>query len=139
MSFRKRKELIDLELDFYKKEKLFEINSEIKHLDLTRQTKLFEVDKEIEAYRNKRQKELTDIAKKCYEELGQHEHNYHSSLEKRGIEVAKLEAKKEDLEEIIEVKDKLLQTKDEEIKRLNELLVLLIKQPHPSTTIQQLK
>lgn len=128
-NIRKQKELIDREVELYKKEKFLSI------------------DKTIEDYRFKRQSEIQDIAKRCQEELGKYEHTYHYTKEQKGIELAKLEAKNEALaevvkarEEVIKADQNLLNSKDAEIKRLNEIITLLIKeQPKHTTTIQQLK
>lgn len=128
-NIRKQKELIDREVELYKKEKFLS------------------VDKTIEDYRFTRQSEIQDLAKRCHEELGQYEHDYHWTKEQKGIELAKLEAKNEALaevvkarEEVIKADNNLLQSKDAEIKRLNEIVTLLIKeQPKHTTTIQQLK
>src|SRR5258706_6917842 len=65
----KRKELIDREVDLYKREKFFEI------------------DKQLEDYLLKRQSEMVDMAKKCHEQLGVYEHNFHQTKEIRGIEL----------------------------------------------------
>lgn len=128
-NIRKQKELIDREVELYKKEKLLS------------------VDKTIEDYRFKRQSEIQDLAKRCQEELGEYEHTYHYAKEQKGIELAKLEAKAEALSqvvnargEVIKADQNLLDSKDAEIKRLNEIVTLLIKeQPKHTTTIQQLK
>jgi hypothetical protein len=128
-NIRKQKELIDREVELYKKEKFLS------------------VDKTIEDYRFKRQSEIQDLAKRYHEELGRYEHDYHWTKEQKGIELAKLEAKNEALaevvkarEEVIKADNNLLLSKDAEIKRLNEIVTLLIKeQPKHTTTIQQLK
>jgi len=119
-NIKKEKELIDREVKLYREEKFLEI------------------EKSIETYRADRNREMEDIAKRCAKELGSHEHNYHHTLELRGIENAKLEAKKETLTEIVEANKKLMDAKDAEIKRLYDLLsMLIVKQP--STIIQQHK
>lgn len=121
----KNEELIDRELEIYKKEKLLAI------------------DIDIEAYRNRRQTEVQDLAKRCHEELGVYEHTYHSAKETKGIEIAKLEAKKEALEEVVKSReevvkadDNLLKSKDAEIKRLSDIVNLLISK-QPSTIVHQ--
>lgn len=53
-------------------------------------------------------------------------------------EVAKLEAKKESLSEIITANEKLHAQKDAEIKRMGEVITLLINK-QPSVIIQQTK
>ena len=128
-NIRKQKDLVDRDVKLYKEEKFLEI------------------DKLIEDYRFDRQSEIQDIAKRCLEELAQYEHTYHYTKEQKGIELAKLEAKIEALtevvkarEEVINADNNLLQSKNDEIKRLNEIVTLLIKeQPKHTSTIQQLK
>lgn len=71
-NIKKEKELIDREIELYKKEKLFA------------------VDKVIEDYRFERQSEIQNLAKRCQEELGEYEHTYHYAKEQKGIEIAKL-------------------------------------------------
>lgn len=110
-NIRKQKELIDREIELYKKEKFLS------------------VDKTIEDYRFARQSEIQDLAKRCQEELGRYEHDYHWAKEQKGIELAKLEAKNEALVEVVKARgevikadNNLLQSKDAEIKRLNEIM-----------------
>lgn len=125
----KKKELINREVEIYKKEQFFAI------------------DKAIENYRSERQNEIYELAKQGYEELGKYEHTYHYSKEQKGIELARLQSKNEALaevvksrEEVIKSDQNLLDSKNSEIKRLNDIVNLLIsKQQQHTTTIQQLK
>ncbi|MEK6829612.1 MAG: hypothetical protein AABY15_05830 [Nanoarchaeota archaeon] len=126
-NMRKQKELIDREIELYKKEKLFA------------------VDKEVEDYRTKRQQEMTDMAKKCYEQLGEYEHEFHNTKEIRGIELAKLQSKCEALaetvkarEEVVAADNNLLKAKTAEIERLNNIIKLMIEK-QPSITVQSIK
>lgn len=126
-NLKKEKELINRELELYKNEKILE------------------VDKVIEDYRSKRQVEMVNMAKRCHEELGNYEHDYHYTKEMKGIELAKLESKCEALvevvkarEEVIAADNNLLNTKTKEIERLNDIIKLLIEK-QPTTTIQQIK
>lgn len=126
---KKEKELIDREVELYKKEKFLEI------------------DKVIEDYRSQRNLEIQDIAKIGLEQLAKHEHEFHHSKELKGIKLAKLESKIEALTEVVKAREEvvkadqnLLDSKTAEIKRLNDIITLLIKeQPKHTTTIQQLK
>lgn len=104
-------------------------------LDLYKKKRILEIDQEVGEYKVQRQLEMVDIAKRCAKELGEYEHNYHHSKEKKGIEIAKLEAKLESLaetvkarEEVIAADNNLLKSKDAEIKRLNDLLTLALKE-----------
>jgi hypothetical protein len=126
---RKERELLDKELDLYRREKKLAI------------------DAELEKYSSQKREAMVDMAKKCHEQLGEYEHVFHNTKEQKGIELAKLEAKAETLAETLKVKEEaslslkaLLESKDAEIKRLNDILVLLIKeQPKNGVTLQQLK
>ena len=111
------KELYDRELDIYKREKLLSI------------------DKEVEDYRKKRSTEMTNLAKTCHEELGEYEHDYHHAKEVKGIELAGLEAEVKNHEKFISLNNALLTNKDKEIRRLNDLLTLTLKN-QPQTVIQ---
>jgi hypothetical protein len=104
-------------------------------LDLYKKKRMLEIDQEVGEYKVQRQLEMVDMAKRCAEELGEYEHNYHHSKELKGIEIAKLEAKLEALaqtvkarEEVITADNNLLKSKDAEIKRLSDLLTLALKE-----------
>ena len=89
-------------------------------------------------YRRNREKDIADLAETCAREKGEHEHEYHSKQQELGIEIARLEAKKKALEEIAgqdrTTYKEILLHKDEEIDRLNILLIKLMdKQPENIT------
>jgi len=118
-NLRKEKELIDRELAIFREEAKLKIDQQI--LD----------------YKER----LIEMAKQCHDEMGEFEHDYHSTKELRGIELAKLDAQVQDLEIQIELitqqkeiilesakaYDVLLEQKDAEIERLNDLLELMIE------------
>lgn len=120
-----KKALIDRELQVYKEERLLLIDREI----LTKKENI-----------------LTEF-KKGTEQLGAYEHEFHHVKELKGIELAKLEAKIEisnevlkAREEVIRADQNLLNSKNAEIQRLNELLTILIKESSKhGVTIQTLK
>lgn len=121
----KKKKLIDRELEVYKAERLVAIN------------------KQIEDYRSQRQTEVSELGKQCHEQIAQYEHEFHSTKEARGIELAKLQAKIEALNEVVQARNEviqadnnLLKSKDAEIERLNNIVELLIKN-QPDTIVQQ--
>lgn len=121
---KKRKELIDREIAVYKQEQLLK------------------VDTAIEGYRASKAMQIETLAKQCAEQIGDYEHTFHSTKENLGIELAKLEAKKEALVEIVEndkiTYNKMIEQKDVEIKRLNDIIQSMIK-AQPVITIQQVK
>tara|TARA_R110000772_G_scaffold17946_3_gene50092 strand:+ start:204109 stop:204477 length:369 start_codon:yes stop_codon:yes gene_type:complete len=116
-NLKKEKELYVRELDIYKKEELLKI------------------DKEVENYRQKRSTDMTNLAKLCHEQLGEFEHDFHNTKEEKGVELALLNAEVKNHEKFITLNASLLDNKDKEIKRLNDLLTLTLKN-QPQTVIQ---
>ncbi len=105
------KQLFDRELELYRKEKYQKLNEEIEN------TKL------------KRLKEVAEIELACHRQLAQYEHDFHSTKEERGIELAKLEAKAETLKEGLENNSTtaIIAAKDAEINRLVSVINSLTK------------
>lgn len=123
----KRKQLIDREVELYKKEKFLEI------------------DRLIEDYRSAQQKKSQNMAQQCAEELGDYEHKYHHTKEVKGIELAKLEAKIEALSQVLVAKAETIKAdqnlhdaRKAEIDRLNKIIHDLINK-QPNVTVQQMK
>ena len=94
------KELFDRELELYRREKYQKLNEEIENQKL------------------KRLKEVAQLEIECHRQLAQYEHEFHSTKEERGIELAKLEAKVEYLKENNEAYQTVLANKENEINRL---------------------
>lgn len=84
-----------------------------------------EVDIEVQEYREELYREVEDLALLCARDKGAYEHEYHYAKEILGIEIAKLEAKKEILSTEVTVYEKLLEVKDNEIKRLTDICLKL--------------
>ena len=103
------KQLFDRELELYRKEKYQKLNEEIEN------TKL------------KRLKEVAEIELACHRQLAQYEHDFHSTKETLGIELAKLEAKIEYLKENNEAYQSILANKENEINRLVSVINSLTK------------
>ena len=105
------KQLFDRELELYRREKYQKLNEEIEN------TKL------------KRLKEVAEIELACHRQLAQYEHDFHSTKEERGIELAKLEAKAEMLKEGLENNSTtaIIEAKDAEINRLVNVINSLTK------------
>lgn len=123
----KRISLINREVELYKKEKFLE------------------VDREIHEYIKKREAVVADMGRKCHEQLAAYEHDFHQTKETKGIELAKLEAKVETLGEIIKAREEalnanaaLLKSKEDEISKLNTIIMEMVKK-QPNVTIQQVK
>jgi hypothetical protein len=75
-----RKDLIDKELELYKKGKMHDI------------------DVMAHQYKEKRHNEMTELSLTCSRQTAEYEHTFHDKREQLGIEIAKLEATKEYLE-----------------------------------------
>jgi len=95
-------------------------------LEKYRQEQLRLIEIEISESKTKRLAEVAQLAIECADELGQHEHNFHHTMELRGIEIAKLDAKIEALKEM-EGNDarcykEIIKNKDAEIEYLKKLI-----------------
>jgi len=116
----KQKELIDREIELYKKEQFLK------------------VDKEIEDYRSSRQFEIQNLAKTCNEDIAKYEHTFHYAKEQKGIELAKLQSKNEALADVIKARQEVISADqnlcdrmDKEVKRLNDIITLLVNYRYP--------
>ncbi len=107
--FERETKIIDRQIEVYRQEKTLEVNTDIQSRKTTNW-------KEVDDARVNRIEIITTIK----------------------TEVAKLEAKKESLTEVLKANEKLLAQKDAEIKRLNDIVTLLINK-QPNTVIQQQK
>ena len=94
------KELFDRELELYRREKYQKLNEDIENQKL------------------ERLKEVAKLEIACHRQLAEYEHEFHSTKEERGIELAKLEAKIEYLKENNEAYQTVLANKENEINRL---------------------
>ena len=103
------KELFDRELELYRREKYQKLNEEIENQKL------------------ERLKEVAKLEIACHRQLAQYEHDFHSTKEERGIELAKLEAKVEYLKENNEAYQTVLANKENEINRLVSVINSLTK------------
>jgi hypothetical protein len=105
------KQLFDRELELYRKEKYQKLNEEIENQKL------------------KRLKEVANMEIQCHQQLAEYEHEFHSTKEQRGIELAKLEAKAETLREALNNNSTtaIIEAKDAEINRLVSVINSLTK------------
>ncbi len=125
---------------------MFGINKKEKidsDLELYRKRKLLDIDKDLEDYRSLKRKELSEFSQTCYKELGEYEHTYHYSKEEKGIELAKIEASIEAKKELLATDknayERMLKMKDDEINRLNEVIIRLIDKPASDVTVNSIK
>lgn len=102
--FEKEQERIDAELEAYRKIRKKEID--------------LEIDKQLAERKNK----LVDFEKKCYEQLGDWEHEFHQKKEDDRVELAKVEGRLLEKKEHLESYQKLLDEKDAEIRRLTNFV-----------------
>ncbi len=105
------KQLFDRELELYRKEKYQKLNEEIENQKL------------------KRLKEIAEMEITCHRQLAQYEHEFHSTKETLGIELAKLEAKADTLREGLNNNstEAIIAAKDAEINRLVSVINSLTK------------
>ena len=103
------KQLFDRELELYRREKYQKLNEEISNEKI------------------KRLKEVAELEATCHRQLAQYEHEFHSTKEERGIELAKLEAKVEYLKDNNEAYQTIIANKENEINRLVSVINSLTK------------
>ena len=118
--FGKQKSYSKEQLDFEKQ--LFD-----RELELYRREKYQKLDSDIENQKLERLKEVAKIEIACHRQLAQYEHDFHSTKENLGIELAKLEAKVEYLKENNEAYQTIIANKDNEINRLVSVINSLTK------------
>lgn len=89
-----------------------------REVELYRREKMQMVNAEIENEKIKRLKEIANLEIQCHKEMAEYEHEYHSTKEERGIELAKIEAKIEAMNNIEPTSVYIIENKDKEIERL---------------------
>lgn len=89
-----------------------------REVELYRREKMQMVNAEIENEKIKRLKEIANLEIQCHKEMAEYEHEYHSTKEERGIELAKIEAKIEVLNNVEPTLVDIINSKDAEIERL---------------------
>lgn len=120
MKFLSKKQRIDLEIELYRKERQFEIDSKIKKKQLEQELALENRENEINSEILWKKKNLLNDLEKCREEND-------SEKTKLLSEIAGLEAKKESINAEVETLKKMVDFKDAEIKRMQETINLLVK------------
>ena len=120
MFFRKKKSYKPDQLDIEKE--LFD-----RELELYRREKYQKLNEEIENQKLERLKEVAKLEIACHRQLAQYEHEFHSTKEERGIELAKLEAKVEYLKDNNEAYQTIIANKENEINRLVSVINSLTK------------
>lgn len=118
--FGKQKSYSKEQLDFEKE--LFD-----RELELYRREKYQKLDSDIENQKLERLKEVAKIEIACHRQLAQYEHDFHSTKESLGIELAKLEARVEYLKDNNEAYQTIIANKDNEINRLVSVINSLTK------------
>lgn len=98
-----------------------------RELELYRREKYQKLDSDIENQKLERLKEVAKLEIACHRQLAEYEHEFHSTKEERGIELAKLEAKIEYLKENNEAYQTIIANKENEINRLVSVINSLTK------------
>lgn len=84
------------------------------------------IDREMLAYFNEKKNEVDQrmiaFETKCATDTAGYEHTYHHAMEVKGIEIAKLEALKEVMENDVNTYKELLEQKDKEIARMAKIV-----------------
>ena len=89
-----------------------------RELELYRREKMQNVNIDIENHKIKRLKEIANLEVECHKQMAEYEHEFHSTKEERGIELAKIEAKLEAMNNIEPTLVDIIENKDKEIERL---------------------
>jgi hypothetical protein len=89
--------------------------------NIYRKRKKLEIDIEMQKYKTTAIKEVETVALTCAKQIGEYEHTFHSKREELGIVIAKIEASKESMTKEIENLQKIIEIKDLEIDRLNNI------------------
>jgi hypothetical protein len=98
-----------------------------REVELYRREKMQNVNIDIENHKIKRLKEVANLEVECHKQIAEYEHEFHSTKEIKGIELAKLEAKIEYLSENNGAYQTILANKETEIERLISVIASLTK------------
>ena len=93
-----------------------------REIELYRREKMQNVNIDIENHKIKRLKEVANLEIECHKQLADYEHEFHSTKEIKGIELAKIEAKIEVLNSIEPTLMDIISNKDKEIERLVNII-----------------
>jgi hypothetical protein len=93
-----------------------------REIELYRREKIQNVNIDIENHKIKRLKEVANLEIECHKQLADYEHEFHSTKEIKGIELAKIEAKIEVLNSIEPTLVDIIENKDKEIERLVKII-----------------
>lgn len=89
-----------------------------REIELYRREEMQNVNIDIENHKIKRLKEIANLEVECHKQMAEYEHEFHSTKEERGIELAKIEAKLEAMNNIEPTLVDIIENKDKEIERL---------------------
>lgn len=89
-----------------------------REIELYRREQMQNVNIDIENHKIKRLKEIANLEVECHKQMAEYEHEFHSTKEERGIELAKIEAKIEAMNNIEPTSVYIIENKDKEIERL---------------------
>jgi hypothetical protein len=93
-----------------------------REIELYRREKMQNVNIDIENYIIKRKKEVVNLEVECHKQMAEYEHEFHSTKEERGIELAKIEARIAVLNNVEPTLVDIITNKDKEIERLVKII-----------------
>ncbi len=89
------------------------------------------IDKELKLYRQEKtleiDRKLVDLQTSVAVDTANEEHAYHSKQEELGINIAKLEAQAEMMENDVNTYKTLIKEKDKELERMNKIVLEMSK------------
>ena len=93
-----------------------------REIELYRREKMQNVNIDIENHKIKRLKEIANLEVECHKQMAEYEHEFHSTKEERGIELAKIEARIAVLNNVEPTLVDIITNKDKEIERLVKII-----------------
>ena len=120
----------------------------LEELDLYRKEKRLQIDQELLDYRVDKQKQMHELAIGCTEDTRKYEHTFHSTMEEKRVELAKLESTIDEMNKLVDdrnraieiqvkgVMDQLVE-KNEEIDRLTQIIHKLIEREEREIVINK--
>ena len=93
-----------------------------REIELYRREKMQNVNIDIENHKIKRLKEIANLEVECHKQMAEYEHEFHSTKEIKGIELAKIEARIEVLNNVEPTLVDIITNKDKEIERLVKII-----------------
>ena len=113
-----------------------------RELAIYKQEQQLVIEEELQAIRKTNADEILDLGVRCADDTAAYEHKFHKGMEKRGIELAKLDAQIEAKEMVIKARDEVVKADQNlvdgmqlEIKTLKDIIDKLIEAQPDNITI----